>query len=169
MDEDDQRRPNRLGSNLTVKKSFNPDVIKSVLFEPQIWDCIAEDGQVQSHFMVDFNVNCFLTLTTEAGELAGLYILHPHNGATLIIHAHVLPSFREKYAFISGQAILKYIKESMPPKYQKIIAFIPEIYPNVYHFTRKHGFKDEGLLTKAYRKNNKLHDIHLLGMMRADI
>ncbi len=158
-----------MDSRVKMARSYNPDVIKSVLFNPEIWDAISEDGQSQANFVVDFNENIFLAVLTEDDELAGLYILHPFNGATLQIHANMLPSFREKYAQSSGKVVLEWIRDHAPPKYQKIIALIPEIYSRVYHFTRKFGFDDEGLLLKAHRKNNQLHNIHILGINRADL
>lgn len=158
-----------MDTDLKVERCFNSDIIKTILTHPWIYERISEDGQKLSDSMLNFEKNCFLKLRNEADEIIGCYILHAFNGATLQIHANVLPSFREKYAKQSGHAVLDWIKKNSPPHFQKIIALIPEIYPDVYHFTRKFGFKDEGLLLKAYRKNNQLHNISILGIMRADI
>ena len=158
-----------MGDSVELKRCFNENLVKQVLFHKDIWPSISEDGQNMSTFMIDFVSNCFLKVVTDKGDLAGFYVLHPFNGSTLQIHANILPSFREKYAKLSGTAVLKWIKDKSPPQYHKVIALIPEIYENVYFFTKSFGFEDEGLLKQAYRKNSKLHDIHVLGIMRADL
>ena len=152
---------------VSIARTWNESLIRHILTQDHIWDSIAEDGQEAKDFEVDLDKSMFLSIN--AGETCiGLYILHAFNGATLQIHANVLRDFRDR-AKESGEKVLEWIRDNAPDKYQKVIAQIPEIYPNVYHFTKNRGFKDEGLITNAYRKNGKLVDLHILGLDRVAI
>ena len=149
---------------VSIEQNFNSDAIKKILTKDSLWDAIAEDGQDKDEFEVDLNKNYFLSVNV--GETCiGLYILHAFNGATMQIHANILPEYR-KHAKESGKKVLEWFQDNASDKFEKIIALIPVIYPKVYHFTKNRGFTDEGLITKAYRKNGRLIDIHILGLER---
>ena len=49
---------------------------------------------------------------------------------------------------------------------EKITAHCPSKYLNVYAFLKKFGFVDEGLNRAAWRVDNKIYDIHLLGLVK---
>lgn len=152
---------------MNVHQCFDEELIRSVLIKDALWDAISEDGQDKDEFEVDLNSNIFLKIN-EGETCIGFYILHVFNGATMQIHANILPKYR-KHAKTSGEKVLSWFRDNAPKKFEKLIAQIPVIYPNVYHFTKNRGFKDEGLITKAHRKNGTLVDIHLLGLERQSI
>lgn len=150
---------------ISVDRTYDKDLIRNILTEPRIWDAIAEDSEQSGLFEVDLNKNIFLALNW--GDICvGIYVLHAFNGCTLQIHANMIPEYRKEFATECGEKVLDWFRDNGPEKYKKLIALIPNIYPHVYHFTLNRGFKDEGLLTNAYRKKGKLHDIHILGLER---
>jgi hypothetical protein len=148
---------------ISIERTIDIDLIKSIL--TSLWDVIAEDGKLIEDFQVDLENNIFLAVIDDKTTV-GLYILHAYNGCTLEIHANILPEYRKECAIPSGEKVLAWFDEFAPEKYQKLFAQIPEIYPNVYRFTLERGFNDEGRLKNAYRKDGKLHDIHILGLER---
>lgn len=150
---------------ISVERTYDKELIRKILTEPRIWDCIAEDGEHSGLFEVDLNKNIFLALIHRR-VCIGIYVLHAFNGCTLQIHANMRPEYRKLFATESGERILDWFRDNSPEKYTKLMAYIPTLYPHVYHFTINRGFKDEGLLTKSYRKKGKLHDIHILGLER---
>lgn len=150
---------------IRVERSWDKNLIRSILVDDRIWKTIAEDGEKSGLFEVDLEKNIFLAIN-RMDVCIGIYILHAFNGSTLEIHANILPEYRKDFATESGEKMLVWFKDNGPEKYQKLIAMIPALYPHVYHFTLNRGFKDEGLLKKAYRKKGKLHDIHILGLER---
>jgi len=153
---------------IRIAQTFNEDLILSVLTDKAIWPTISEDGQQADKFVIDVEMPDFYYLAViDDGVVIGIYVLHPFNGCTLEIHANILPVYRKEYAHESAQAVLKWIDKNIPDNFQKLIARIPVIYPNVYRFTMNHGFDDEGLLTKSCFKNGELHDLHLLGLQRS--
>lgn len=151
-----------------IELCLNAEEIKSVLFHPDIWPCISDDGMTQEQFSFDFNSHYYLKVVAD-GKLAGFYVIHALNSATVFIHANILPDYRKKYAKESGIKVLQFLDNMLGEGHQKIIAHIPEIYPNVLHFTLNQGFTEEGRLTKAYWHKGKLYDIHILAMPRTDI
>lgn len=150
---------------ISLERTWDKELIRSILTDERIWNTIAEDGQESGLFEIDLNKNIFLVVNHEK-ICIGIYILHAFNGSTLEIHANILPQYRKLFATESGEKMLEWFRDNGPEKYQKLIAMIPTLYEHVYHFTINRGFKDEGLLTKAYRKKGKLHDIHILGLER---
>lgn len=150
---------------ISIERTWNRELIRRILTNPEIWDSIAEDGEKVGLFEVDLEKNIFLAVNF-FDTCIGLYVLHAFNGCTLEIHANILPAYRKAHAKESGKKVLEWFKEFAPEKYEKLTAQIPSLYPHVYHFTLNRGFNDEGLLTKAYRKKGELHDIHILGLSR---
>jgi RimJ/RimL family protein N-acetyltransferase len=90
------------------------------------------------------------------------------NGVTVLIHPHVLPEVRSKYARESCLAALKWIYDNAP-KYVKITALIPVIHKNVKLFAKRIGFKEEGINRKSYLKDGKVIDQWLLGITRSEL
>ncbi len=152
--------------NVIAKRTTDAELIKSIVFLPEIFDCISEDGI--DDFESDVNRDCWISIKKD-DLCIGIYHLHPHNSATLEIHAHILPEHRERYSIDSGKAILKWILDESPDMYQKIIAQVPKLYPNVKAFCEINGFVVEGVNRLSHRKNGTLHDQWLLGITRDEI
>lgn len=150
---------------MIAQRTHDHELIKSVLFNPAIWETIAEDDQEQSQFKIDSNANCFVEMKED--KTIGVYVLHPHNSATLEIHAHILPEYRQNHSIESGRTILKWVLDNTG--YYKVVAQVPEIYPNVKKFCLANGFRLEGVNRKSYWKNGELVDQWLLGITKEEI
>lgn len=152
---------------IRVEQIWDEELIYSVLKHPEIWKTISNDGQTDDKFFVDVENDDFYYLAIALNEVCiGIYVLHPFNDCTLEIHANVIPYYRKEHAKESGEKILEWFKTQAPEKYQKLVARIPSIYPEVYHFTINRGFNDEGRLINGCRKGGSLCDLHILGLER---
>jgi len=129
-----------------------------------MWDCVCEDGHSLKDFDPKPDENCWLSIAD-----IGMYNLHPHNSTTLERHAFILPAKRKENAMLTGKEILKWILENAPEQYQKIIAQVPSIYPNVKDFCIKNGFQVEGINRLSHKKNGEIVDQWLLGITREEI
>lgn len=155
---------------ISIERTYSNFDVERILKTPGLWELISEDEQDIRKFSVDASLTDFYYLKVMFdGVCLGLYVLHPFNDITMEIHANMLPEFREKYANASAEKVLEWIAVHLPPKKQKIIARIPSVFPNIYHFTLKHGFSDEGLLKNATIKNRELCDVHIVGIERKSI
>jgi L-amino acid N-acyltransferase YncA len=155
-------------NNVIAERTFDTGLVSSIMTTPEIWDTIAEDGRVVGDFVADCEGECWVLMRVDT-NIIGLYNLHPHNSVTLEIHAHVLPEYRAEHSKNTGLAILEWIIESAPDKYQKVIAQIPAIYENVKNFTCSFGFQEEGINRMSYRKNGEIVDQWMLGITRSEI
>ena len=147
---------------MKCERTFDNELIKSIV--STMWNCVCEDGHHLDDFNADVEANCWVKM----GDY-GLYNLHPHNSSTLEIHAFILPEFRKEQSALSGQAILKWIANEAPKQYQKVIAQVPFLYPNVRDFCFSNGFQLEGVNRLSHKKNNVLVDQWLLGITRNEI
>lgn len=126
-----------------------------------LWDTVSEDG-VEQPYWPDV-VNEYWIGIYEDG-LSGIYRIHAINGVTWQIHALMIERTNAKK---SGKAILEWFYNMNIG--HKLIAEIPVIYPNVYHFTKNQGFKDEGVSRASFLKNGNIVDQNRLGITREEI
>ena len=147
---------------MKLKRTFDSALIKGIV--SKMWDCVCEDDHLLELFDPDVNANCWVKI-----DDVGLYNLHPHNSSTLEIHAFILPEHRKAKSEESGKAILKWILEESPQQYQKVIAQVPFLYPNVKDFCIKNGFQIEGINRLSHKKNGEIVDQWFLGITRDEI
>lgn len=150
---------------ITANRIYNKELIKSIIFTQEIWDCVAEDGQSKEDFEPEVDAECWLIMSNES-NVVGLYNLHGINGVTVQIHAHVIPEYRKEYSKQTGKAALDYIIENTG--YYKIIAVVPVLYNNVKKFCESFGFKEEGINRLSYQKNGEIIDQWLMGLTRCE-
>lgn len=152
---------------IEVTRTYDTELIKSILLEPCLWDTIAEDGQVKDDFEPAVEDECWLLMTHDETVIA-LYNYHTKNAITVEIHAHVLPEHRKKFSKATGAAALRWLITTNP-QYQKVIAQIPHIYRNVMEFACSFGFIIEGINRLSYLKNGEIIDQWMLGITRKEI
>ncbi len=152
---------------MRITRTFDPEIVKSVMLSPEIWETVAEDNQLPELFEPEMVSDCWLQVAAD-DELVGLYNIHATNAVTLEIHCQILPEYREEHAKESSRHVLQWILDNAP-EYEKVIAQIPTLYPEVKHFTLNAGFQEEGLNRLSYRKNGTLYDQWLLGITKAEI
>lgn len=151
---------------LDVRRTYDPMTIREVMTHPDMFATVAEDGQDPGDYTPDVQGSCWLAMRDD-DELVALYQLQQRNAVTLEIHAQVLHQHRKEYSGATGKAALQWILDNTDA--EKVIAWVPEIYPNVRSFTESQGFQIEGVNRKSYLKNGKLHDQTLLGITRSEI
>jgi len=151
---------------IAAERTYDKVLIKSIIFNQAIWECIAEDGQEKADFDPDVESECWLVMRLDEIPIA-LYNIHALNSVTAQIHAHVLPAYRKEHSKETGALVLRYILENTD--YQKIVAVIPVIYENVKKFTMSFGFVEEGINRKSIMKGGELLDQWMLGATRSEI
>ncbi len=141
---------------MIVRPTTDHSIIKSVLLDEWIIDRICEDGSGPEDIDLDDGA---IYLTDD--EVSGIGIFHRVNIITCEFHIQMLD--RSK-AMEFGASCLDFIWNNT--KLNKIIAQIPEIYPDVCRFAEKHGFKVEGINRGAYLKNSEISSIRYYGLER---
>jgi len=146
-----------------VERTYNRAVIEAILMDEEIYDRICGDDRAP--VKVDVNEEAWILMVDE--DVVGVYCLHPLNRWTLGIHAHVLPAKRDRYSVETGKAALRWVLDNSD--YQKIVAEVPEVFPDVIAFTKKFGFQEEGVNRKSIKKHGKMVNQVYLGITRPEI
>ena len=152
---------------MIVERTQDPELIKCVFSNPQIFATVAEDGQSATDIEPDMNRNIWLVMK-DGSDVVALYQVERLNGITAQIHANVLPQYRKIRSKETGRLALDWVMEHLPDIH-KLIAVVPVIYPNVRDFTCSFGFREEGLNRESYLKNGEIHDQWILGITRPEI
>ena len=154
-----------MGSCL-IDRTYDVELIKSVCFDPVVWDTISEDGAQKSEFRVDVNDECWLVAKYKEA-VVGVFNLHPVNCVTLQIHPMVLPEYRGHIGYAVGRGVIEWVFENT--QYDRVQCFVPEIYRNVILYAMSCGMVKEGKMRRSFLKSGKIHDMALLAVTRSDV
>jgi hypothetical protein len=94
-------------------------------------------------------------------DYVGMYRLHRITSVCWQGHAFMLREQRE-HSLAGGKAFCQWILENIPEAI-KIIAEVPECFPNVVGFLENIGFKKQGYNSDSYSKDGVI-GMHQLGM-----
>lgn len=145
---------------------ITPDQVKYILRDEELFSRVSEDGMKHSDYVPLMN-KMYLGIFTD-NTLIGYWSVEAENSITVNIHCNVLKQYRAKHSSEVGQYFVDYIF-SKYEKIQKLNCKIPVIYPDVYAFAKKLGFKDEGIDCKSVMKGGNIVDRHNLGLKREGI
>jgi len=127
---------------MIISRTFDMDAVRNILTYPGIWETISHKGQDIDAFSPPVD-DCIYLIDNEA---IGLFVVHPV-GDGWKCHVQVLPEHREESAVEFGQKVIQWIWDNT--EIDKLLASIPEIYPNVKKFSEIQGFTEYG------KKNSK--------------
>jgi hypothetical protein len=121
-----------------------------------MWDDISEDNAppYRPDLIDEFYVGVYAD-----EEYIGMYRFHPHTSVLWEGHAFIL---KREHSVGSGDAIKKWIVENLEGA-KKVIANVPECFPNVVGFLKKMGFNEQGYNSDSYTKNG-IVGMYQLGM-----
>lgn len=141
------------------------DDARPVLTNPEIFQRISEDGATIDNLIQGPNeifIGTFLD-----GQLIAVWWLWAMSSTTLDIHTHVLPGYRE-YSIQSWLQCLGLIESDLP-SIHKLQAKVPQCFPEVYHFAKNRGMRDEGMERESHFKNGRYWNQWLIGATVAEM
>jgi hypothetical protein len=153
-----------MAAAIIARRTFDADEVLSVLKDPQILKTITE-GDCQN-IDVDVNKAAFIACDVD-NELAAVFIFDKTGAVVFDIHAHVLPTQRQKSKDIA-KVILKFFFDNFSQA-EKLTALIPICYPNVIAFSEAFGFSLEGINRQSYLHQGQLIDQLYLGATKAEV
>lgn len=151
---------------ITLKPAETVEEVDSILRDPELFDRISEDDI--EDYVTPFDGHQIYLLIVRGGLVIGVWNLYPANTTTLNIHCNILKEHRT-HGHEASLLILNWFVNDCPSQYQKLNAEIPKVYPEVYHHTKKFGFKDEGVNRKSIMKKGKLTDQWRLGVTKKEV
>lgn len=143
--------------------SINKDIVKHLLADPELFERFTEGAQAYEGYIVP---NGLYLGIFQADEIIGFWALDSETSSTIGIHCNVLKRHRE-HSMEVGRYFVDYAFRTYPDVH-KLNAKIATLYPDVYNFTKKFGFKDEGIDRKSFTKEGELFDRYILGLTRED-
>lgn len=150
-----------------LQQAVSVDEISIILKDPEIFARVAEDGIDINNYMIPMDGHqCYMMVYLDTIPI-GVWLVYPDNSSTLNIHCHILEPYRE-YGKIAGKLIIEWFVNDAPEQYVKLNAEIPFIYPEVYHFTKKFGFMDEGINRFSVKKDGNIINQWRLGLTKAE-
>ena len=149
---------------MIITRTFDVDLIKSVVTSDTFWDSGTEDGAIKECYEPSLQKYVWLVVEND-GVLVALIPLEHIGAVTVMVHFLVLKEHRKESRNIAN-CLLQWFNKT---DYQKIITEIPEIYPHVIRFAAGAGLKQEGIRTKSHLKNGELIDMHLYGATKEEI
>ena len=150
---------------ITLREALNTSEVENILLDDEIFERIAEDGQDKESFSLPFDVHHLYIMIVDEKTPIGVWCIYPANGVTLNIHCNILKKYRNS-AVEAGKLIMEWFVHDSPAQYQKLNCEIPIIYRDVYQFTKKFGFKNEGENRRSIMKKGRLVDQWRLGITR---
>lgn len=96
-------------------------------------------------------------------ELIGFWFVVQINQSTFEIHINMKKEHR-KYNKNTGKDFCSFMFNF--PQVNKLVAYIPVIYPEVIKYTKNHGFEQEGYLNEHFPKDSGFIDCLMLGLTR---
>lgn len=144
---------------MILTRTEDNEIIKSVLCHPEIYNRIQEDGAPNKE---DFEPPANAMYITDSHNIA-VMVYHWASNITLECHIHVLPEHR-KDASKFCQLALEWAWDNTEAT--KIVAQIPDLYPDVLKFAIKNGFVIEGYNSESYMKDGNIYSQFYLGIKR---
>ena len=152
---------------ITLKKAETVEEVALILKDPELFERIAEDGHLTEDYEIPFDEHQCYMMIMKGDQAIGVWNLYPINMVTLNIHCNIIKQYRN-YGKEAARLIVDWFANDCPAQYQKLNAEIPAVYPEVYHFTKKFGFVDEGINRLSIMKNGELTDQYMLGLTREE-
>jgi len=124
-----------------IEKTFCPEIINYVLKEPQVWqEVCGQYNECIEDFEPDLRNYIYLVGHVNM-DIVGLFIIHGSEYGYQC-HVQVLPEYRKDYAMEFGKKVIDWTWNNTD--INKLIALIPQKFPNVIGFAETQGFKDLG-------------------------
>ena len=148
---------------ITLKETSDVDYLFSVFTHPDVWDWVSDDDCVKD----DYQPTIHQLITYLAPELDGVPIgclmLVRCNAVTVELHTAILPEYRGKCIGEVFKALMAWLDDS---QFSRIRTWVPDWNKAAYIAAKRVGFELVGTETKAFLKDEKLHDLHLFGVTK---
>jgi RimJ/RimL family protein N-acetyltransferase len=131
----------------------------------ECWYEISEDNA--PHYVPDIIKEYWIGIYNDDEMLVGCCRFHQLTSITWEAHAFVLSEFRKEYGVVACFTSFRWLLDNTDC--QKLVANVPERFPNVMGYLEKIGFKKEGVNRQSYTKDNKIWDVINYGLTRPEI
>ncbi len=140
-------------------------IVRSVMAHPKVWPWIHDDfAPPVEQFIPQMRPDIFYLLLHTEDKLAGLFMIVWQNTIMAEVHTCLLPEFWGKAGLECAKAGIEYMFTQTPC--EKLITYVPSDNGQAERYSTRNGFMEEGNLTQAFVRNEKLLDMKLFGLTK---
>ena len=152
---------------ITFERSFDYELIRSILTHPRIYPHIADDGSPpREEYRPIESEAIWYVVVRDCEEVLGLWMLHPLNTITYEIHTALLPNAWGSRSIQAALELPDWIWEHTPCR--RIITNVPSANRLALRFALAAGMTIYGVNPGSYLKNGVLCDQTCLGLSKPE-
>ncbi len=144
---------------MKIERTFDVGILIDILTDKEIFNAISEDNATLETLKFDVINEHWVSVIVDKKAI-GVANFKQIFTKTYDCHIHILPKYRKEYSSWAGEMLIKWCDEHLPNSL--LYTNVPVFCKPVKNFLIKFGFKESGLLTKAWTKNGKLNDMWIL-------
>ena len=144
---------------MIVERTFDVKVCLDILTDSHIFDSISEDTATIENLRVDVLDDYWLKIEVDS-QIIGVVQFKQMFNKCFDSHIHILKNHRRKHSIEAGRLILKWCNDNI--KDSLLYTNVPCFCDNVKAFLINFGFKEQGVLPNAWRKNGEMNDMTIL-------
>jgi hypothetical protein len=147
---------------MIFERTADKDLIKRILTTDGIWEMITDHGMKKEDYEPDESW-LYVVGKVEEKEI-GIVLVHATPDGFNKCHVQIVPEYRKEHSKEFGIKGMEWLWGNTD--YEKLVATIPEIYPNVVRYALNQGFKLMGKMKRGYENNGIICDKLLLAIER---
>lgn len=142
---------------IVTTELVDPEEASEVINHPAIYDLLVDDtAHDRFQGRIELPDDAIYAGGFVDKELASVSIAHLTERGHQY-HFQCLPEYREHKYELGQQGM-----ELIVPMCENVWCEIPDLYPEVYHFARKFGFREVEILKDHYVKNGERYDSRIM-------
>jgi len=141
--------------------------VNRLLADESVWPMASEDGTTtfdRYHSADQYLMSeiCYVLMPREDIVFIGF----PRYRVQYEVHISMLPSARGRTGIRAGRKAIEYMWQNTSAR--KLVGFIPAYNKAAIKFAELTGFKKEGILSKSFKKDGKMHDMVIFGINKGE-
>lgn len=135
--------------------------VERVLKHPDVYPHISDDGSlpVEEFSIRGMLENPAVIILMPTDDIVATFM--PYNYVMYEVHINILEAARNASSIEAVARAVDYVYETTPCV--KMVAWVPDLYDNVYRFCLLFGMGVEGVVPESYMKDGKLYSQKLMG------
>lgn len=150
-------------NSISVERTFSAELIHALLTHPDILPSISDqDSPELKEEYINPEKSLYMLVICE-GKIAGLFMVDSHNSTLFEVHTNILPNFRNR-SLDACRSLWRWLCANT--NMQTLITQVPKPNQPARRLALAFGMQDFGLIPKAWKSNDELHDIYLMGITK---
>jgi RimJ/RimL family protein N-acetyltransferase len=148
---------------IRFERSFDYELIRSILVHPRVYPHISDDGSpAAAEFRPLQSDAVWYIVVRDGEEVLGLWMLHPHNSICWEIHTALLPNAWGERGLRAARLLPEWIWKNTLCR--RVMTNVPDNNRLALRFAREAGMTEFGVNPASFLKHGELWDQVLLGI-----